>query len=217
MPEENPQPVKQETTCETAVGLAKGSLIAPTEAVRRGRAFLVHSIATFMGVSAPDGTRRYIGVKGTLYPSHSLDSSSLVYEVTCSDSPSPIPGGTAVVKAITPRPEIKIYNNNEFQTFQALAPISIWGDGSLDGSLIPSLEWVYGSGWRVTLVASRQSVRSDVFNWKRSLDRPVFGGKGALETYEGTTANSFVIVYTIDGIVNGKAVKVRNEIEYVAL
>lgn len=172
-----------------------------------------------MGATAPNEARHFIGVKGTLYPAlNALNSSSLVFNVLCGDAQMKTEStGSVVVTSITPRPDVRILNNNEFQTFMALAPESIWGDGTLDGSLIPSLEWISGRSWRVTLTASRQSVRSDLFSFKRFLDRPILGGKGTFETYEGPTRDTFVIVYTIDAVVNGKAVRVRNELEYVAL
>ena len=218
IPDDNLPPVKQEATCEAIVELSRGQLLAPTDALRRGRAFLVKSFATFMGTTAPDGSRRYMGVKGTFYPVlGNLETSSALYTAVCTESPMKDPNGAIVIKSIIPRPEIRIFNNNEYQAFQALAPESIWGDGTLDGSFIPSLEWNLGTGWRMTMNASRESMRSDLFTLKKFMDRQVFGGKGSLEIYEGQTPNSFVLVYTVDARVNGKPVKVRNELEYLGL
>ena len=214
------RPVKEETACDMLIGLKKGELIAPTDAVRRGHSFLVRSFASFMGTTAPDETRRFIGVKGTLFPAlNSLDSSSAVYTAVCTDHPMNEPNGSIIVRTVIPRPEMRIFNTNEYQSFQALAPESIWGDGdgSLDGSLVPSLEWNLGLGWRLTMTASRESFRSDLFQLKRFFDRSGTGGKSSLETYAGATRDSFVIVYTVDTHVNGKPVRVRNELEYVAL
>ncbi|MES2966071.1 MAG: hypothetical protein V4760_19480 [Bdellovibrionota bacterium] len=216
--EADEQPVKQEASCEAIIGLSKGQLIAPTEALRRGRSFLVRTFATFVGATAPDGSRRYFGIKGTLHPTvPNLDASSAVYTAVCMDGPIKEPTGSIVVRSIVPRPEIRLFNTNEYQSFHALAPEAIWNDGTLDGSLIPALEWNLGTGWRVTMTASREAVRSDLFSFKRFLDRPVFGGTGSLETYRGIEAGTFVLIYTIDARVNGKPIKVRSELEYVAL
>ena len=211
-------PRPTEASCSQSVGVSHKNAISAVDALKNGRAFIARSFATFIAVTAPSGERRFAGIMGTLAPAlDHLASSSTIYTTACSDTPMKEPSATVPVKAVIPHPEITIFNNSEYHAFQAIAPEAIWEDGTLDGSLIPTPEWQLGSGWRVVMTASEESIRTDIFSFKKYLDRGLFGGHSSLEIFQGTTKDSFVVVYKLDLRVNGQPVQARNEIEYVPL